>query len=289
MSTHYRLTHQLHQAFDQLIEATQQLQAQLEQQQPECWMLGAGDPASSHHKLIDCLSDFWYLDGQDGRVTRSYPGLVACNALIWQQLGQVNSAKVAFSHAIDLIKRELPEELTNLRQELALRHQGLHAHLKEQGLARLHLKQTWRQLPGCEEPLKQIRLSWYSSGRSIRRISLKEAEYRLLQMNTEAPHIRIQLQKLAGLSPSEPLAQVQQQAPLMRANLFFETARPSMPERKAMNLALPLFVLSEQGKLPAYNQPSPQPPETRSRARRSDNQLEDTPFLPSIRVYRYSR
>ncbi len=289
MSTHYRLTHQLHLAFDQLVEVTNHLQEQLKKQQPECWMLGTDNPAASHHKLISCLSDFWYLDGQDGRVTRSYPGLVACNEDLWNQLGAVNSAKVAFSHAIDLIKRELPEELTNLRHELTLRHQGLHAHLREQGLARLHLKQTWRQLPGCEEPLKQIRMSWYSSGRSIRRLSLKEAEYRLLQMNPEAPHIKIQLQKLAGLQANEPLAQVQQQAPLMRANLFFEQPRPGQPERKAINLALPLFVLNDQGKLPAFNQPSPQPPEARKRARRSDNQLEDTPFLPSIRVYRYTQ
>ncbi|SFB83164.1 DNA replication terminus site binding protein [Marinospirillum celere] len=287
MSTHYRLGSQLDSSFDDLVQRLQALQAGLEEEKGQCWMLGADDQTSSHRLLLNCLLDIWYLDGQDGRATRSYPGLVAVSSKNWQLLGEVNHAKVSFSHQLDLIRREFPDELPEARKRLAERHQALHAHLVDQGLARLHLKQTWRQLPGCELPVEQIRFSWYSSGRSIRRISVKEAEYRLLQMNTDAAHIEIQLKKLAGLSPGEPLAQVQSQAPLMRANLFFSDNQPGQPERKAMNIAMPLFLLNDEGRLPAFNQPSQEPPEARTRARRSDTKLEDEPFLPSLRVYRY--
>lgn len=290
MSTHYRLVAQLDSSFQQLIDQLQKLQQAVEKEAAPCWMLGADSLAASRELLTASLLDLWYLDGQDGRVTRSYPGVIACSQKVWQLLGETNQAKVGFSYALDQIRKEMPDELPEARKRLAERHKALHAHLSEQGLARLHLKQTWRQIPGCEQPLEQLRFSWYSSGRSIRRISIQEAEYRLLQMDTDADHIQIQLKKLAGLTPGEPLAQVQNQAPLMRANLFFANSRPGQPSRKAINIALPLFVLGEGTlKLPPFNQPPAQPPEARSRAKRSDNRLEEEAFLPSIRVYRYAK
>lgn len=289
MSTHYRLLSQLDSCFEMLVNSLQTLRELLQEEQGACWMLGSDSAKQSRQMLQDCLQDIWYLDGQDGRVTRSYPGLVACSSETWEQLGSVNYCKLTFSRAIEAIRRENPEELAEARQRLASRHQALHLHLSSEGLARLHLKQAWRQIPGCDTPLSQVRFSWYSSGRSIRRIRSKEAEYRLRQMNSEAPHIQIQLKKLAAISPEEPLAQVQKQAPLMRANLFFKDPLPGLPARKAINIAMPLFILSSDGSLPKFNQPNVEPPEARNRAKRSDNRLEDEPFLPSIRVFRYSK
>ncbi len=54
-----------------------------------------------------------------------------------------------------------------------------------------------------------------------------------------------------------------------------------------MNVALPLFIPAPDGRLPDHNLPPLQPPEARTRARRRDERLEDEPFLPSLRVYRY--
>ncbi|GLR64694.1 hypothetical protein [Marinospirillum insulare] len=287
MTTHYRLLSQLDSSFELLVNSLAYLSEMLAEAQLPVWMLGYTSEASSRAALTYALEDLWYLDGQDGRVTRSYPGLVVCNAAIWQQLGSVNFCKVTFSRALDAIRKESPDILSEARLGIAARHAKLHAHLSEEGLARLHLKQTWRQIPGCDAPLKQVRLSWYSSGRSIRRISYKEAVYRLEKMDTNAPHIKLQLQKLAGITESTPLAQVQDQAPLMRANLFFDNPLPGLPERQAMNLAMPLFVLTKDEKLPAFNLPSLTPPEKRTRAKRSDAQLEDQAFLPSIRVFKY--
>jgi len=287
MSTHYRLISQLNSCFELLISSLASLTEMLDEAGLPCWMLGSETEAASREALAYALQDLWYLDGQDGRVTRSYPGLVVCNEAIWQQLGSVNFCKVTFSRALDAIRKENPDLLPEARLGLAARHPQLHAHLSEEGLARLHLKQAWRQIPGCLTPLKQVRFSWYSSGRSIRRISYKEAVYRLEKMDTGAPHIKLQLKKLAGITESTPLAQVQKQAPLMRANLFFDNQLPGLPERQAMNIAMPLFVLTADGKLPPFNLPSLTPPEKRTRAKRSDAQLEDEAFLPSIRVFKY--
>ncbi|MDR9468398.1 DNA replication terminus site-binding protein [Marinospirillum sp.] len=290
MNTHYRLISQLDSSFQQLVASLQKLQQQIQKEAAPCWMLGADSTQASHELLAASLLDLWYLDGQDGRVTRSYPGMVVCSEKVWQLLGETNQAKVGFSYALDQIRKEMPDELPEARKRLAERHAALHAHLTDQGLARLHLKQAWRQIPGCDRPLEQLRFSWYSSGRSIRRITVQEAEYRLLQMDTEADHIQIQLKKLAGLARDEPLAQVQKQAPLMRANLFFQNARPGEPSRKAINMAMPLFILDpgQSRQLPPFNLPPAQPPETRNRAKRSDKRLEEEPFLPSIRVYKYT-
>lgn len=287
MNTHYRLLSQLDSCFELLLNSLSNLGELLEEAAQPCWMLGCATEEASREELLLSLQDLWYLDGQDGRVTRSYIGLVACDEVIWKQLGSVNYCKVTFSRAIEAIRKESPDLLPDARSRLVERHPQLHVHLSTEGLARLHLKQCWRQIPGCLTPLQQVRFSWYSSGRSIRRISYKEAVYRLEQMNTEAVHIKLQLQKLAGLPENTPLAQVQNQAPLMRANLFFDNQLPGLPERQAMNVAMPLFILSNNGQLPPFNIPSLTPPEKRTRAKRSDALLEDEAFLPSIRVFKY--
>ncbi|BBI61585.1 hypothetical protein HSBAA_28910 [Vreelandella sulfidaeris] len=98
--------------------------------------------------------------------------------------------------------------------------------LRRNGLARLHLKQSWRQLPIAQAPVSRVRFAWYSSGRSIKRLTVQEAERKLIQLDTDAPHIRIQLRKLASIPSGEILAQVQTQAPLMRANLFLPSRSP---------------------------------------------------------------
>lgn len=109
----------------------------------------------------------------------------------------------------------------------------------------------------------------------------------LEKYDTEAPHIQVQLRKLAGLPSLEPLVKVQKQAPLMRANLFFREALEDGRMRRAINVALPVFIPSSNGRLPDYNKVAPFPPEKRTWAKRSDERLEEEPFLPSLHIYRY--
>lgn len=139
----------------------------------------------------------------------------------------------------------------------------------------------------ADAEVSRVRLAWYSSGRSIKRVTAAEAEQMLLKYDVDAPHIQIQLQKLAGIPSREPLAKVQKQSPLIRANLFFKDPLYDGRLRRAMNVALPVFIPSDDGQLPNYNRIAPFPPKGRTRAKRSDERLEEDPFLASLNVYRY--
>ncbi|MFG6160110.1 DNA replication terminus site-binding protein [Halomonas sp. 1390] len=281
----YRLLAELEAVFDRLLEQIDALVVHWEASRGVAW--------SFDHETADAawlrrsLLDVWYQDGQDGRATRAHVGLVAADERVMEAAHEVNATKQAFAALLAEIRREVPSLIPEIKAVLPFRHPALHDHLRGTGLARLHLKQCWRSIPLAEAPLARVRLAWYSSGRSIKRLTVREAERKLLALDSDAPHIRIQLRQLAGIPDGEPLAQVQTQAPLMRANLFYREPLEDGRSRRAMNVALPLFVPSPEGRLPDHNCPPPTPPASRTRARRRDERLEDEAFLPSLRVYRY--
>ncbi|MFD2190305.1 DNA replication terminus site-binding protein [Pistricoccus aurantiacus] len=281
----YHLQAELENAFDEIVARIEALIEVYRRDGGAAWALEEATPDADWLRRI--LLDFWYEEGQDGRVTRSYIGLVAASQALLDEVGRVNRAKAQFSGVLERIRQEDATLIPGLKALLPARHPALNAQLRDQGLARLHLKQCWRALPTADAPLSRVRMAWYASGRSIKKLSVREAERKLMAFDTEAPHIRIQLHHLAGIPDGEPLAQVQKQAPLMRANIFFAEPLADGRSRRAMNVALPLFIPSPDGRLPDYNRPPPFPQPERTRAKRSDERLEDEPFLPSIRVYRY--
>lgn len=285
MELQYRLLAELESDFDHLIEAVERLAACYAEAPTPAWALG--EEIVDGQWLRRALTDFWYQDGQDGRETRSYIGLIAASPALMENVGAVNAGKARFAATLKRIRQSAPKLIPEIKAVLPFRHPVLHDHLRGKGLARLHLKQCWRQLPVADAPLSRVRLAWYTSGRSIKRLSVAEAEAKLAQMDTAAAHIRIQLRKLGDVPDGEPLAQIQQQAPVMRANLFFREALEDGRTRRAMNLPLPLFIPDPELKLPHVNDPPVRPPATRTRARRSDQRLDDDVFLPSLRVYRY--
>lgn len=285
MELQYRLLAELEAAFDRLIEYVEALIAVYDRAPRQAWALEEPHPDSDWLRRV--LLDFWYQDGQDGRTTRSYVALIAADEALLEAVADVNRAKTDFAVLLDQIRQQAAALVPEIKAVLPFRHPALHDHLRGQGLARLHLKQCWRHIPVADAPLSRVRLAWYTSGRSIKRLTVREAEQKLLALDNEAAHVRIQLKHLAGIPDGEPLAQVQRQAPVMRANLFFQQPLADGHERRAMNLPLPLFIPTPEGRLPHHNTPLPRPPAGRTRARRSDERLEDEVFLPSLRVYRY--
>lgn len=281
----YRLLAELEAAFDVLIERVEALCVVYRDAPSAAWALHTPTPDAEWLRRV--LLDFWYQDGQDGRATRSHIALIAASETLLAEVAQVNAAKAEFGQILATIRNQVPGLVPELKAVLPFRHPALHAHLRGQGLARLQLKQCWRAIPVADAPLSRVRLAWYTSGRSIKRLSVREAERKLLALNSEAPHIRIQLKRLAGLPDGEPLAQVQKQAPLMRANLFYVEPLADGRNRRAMNVALPLFIPCDDGRLPDYNLPPPAPSDKRTRAKRNDEKLESEVFLPSLRIFRY--
>lgn len=285
MEPQYRLLAELESDFDRLIDSVEHLATTYADDPTPAWALG-----QSHidaHWLRRALTDFWYQDGQDGRETRNYIGLIVAGPTLMEAAARVNAAKARFAATLKHIRQSAPRLIPEIKAVLPFRHPVLHDHLRGQGLARLHLKQCWRQLPVADAPLSRVRLAWYTSGRSIKRLSVADAEDKLKRMDQSATHIQIQLRRLADVPDGEPLAQIQQQAPVMRANLFFREALEDGRMRRAMNLPLPLFVPDPALKLPHLNDPPVKPPTARTRAKRSDQRLEDDVFLKSLRVYRY--
>ncbi|MCE0734509.1 DNA replication terminus site-binding protein [Halomonas sp. G15] len=286
----YRLLAELEAVFDALIERTAEVAEAYASAPGACWIFGEPEPVEhsrAEEWLRGALQDVWYQDGQDGRATRAHIGLVAASESVMEAVAAANTAKAEFAALTAKIRDQVPALIPEAKAVLPFRHPALHDHLRGEGLARVHLKQCWRAIPASEAPLARVRLAWYSSGRSIKKLTVAEAEQKLLALDSDAPHIRIQLRKLAGLPSGEPLAQVQRQAPLMRANLFYREPLDDGRTRRAMNVALPLFIPAPDGRLPDHNLPPLQPPEARTRARRRDERLEDEAFLPSLRVYRY--
>lgn len=286
----YRLLAELEAVFGALIEGTAEVAEAYARSPGACWIFGEPEPVEHDRAeawLRGALQDVWYQDGQDGRATRAHIGLVAASESVMEAVAAANTAKAEFAALTAKIRDQVPALIPEAKAVLPFRHPALHDHLRGEGLARVHLKQCWRAIPASEAPLARVRLAWYSSGRSIKKLTVREAEQKLLALDSDAPHIRIQLRKLAGLPSGEPLAQVQRQAPLMRANLFYREPLDDGRTRRAMNVALPLFIPAPDGRLPDHNLPPLQPPEARTRARRRDERLEDEAFLPSLRVYRY--
>ena len=269
--------------FDSVVDTIRQLGKTIDTEPVIVWMAFTDQtsPSGKSETLNQALTDFWYRDGQDGRETTAYFGLVACTPAVINEVKRVNEAKLQFKKAVSDFRNLYPTQLSEQKQLLAARQPHLAQHLAHEGLARLHLKQVSRQIPLVEEPLAKVGFNWYNSGRSIQKISKQDALKRLQKFNTDQPHIRIQYDQLATISDQEPLALVQKQAPIMRANLLFGNG-----DRKAMNVAMPLF-FPISGGFPAHKPPAPEPPERRSRGVRSDNVIEEAPFLPSIRVHRY--
>lgn len=281
----YRLLAELEAAYEQLVETSEQLYACWQNNRGQLWSLNQ-QPATDSW-LRDALFDYWYQDGQDGRVTSSHVGLVAARPAVMEAVETVNQAKADFARLIATIRQDAPKLIAEIKTVIPFRHPGLHDHLSGSGMARLHIKQCWRAIPTAPARVHRAQLAWYVSGRSIKRLSVADAESMLMALDSEAHHIRRQLKILAGLQNTELLAQVQTQAPVMRANLFFHEPLPDGKTRQAKNVSLPLFVPSDDGQLPEHNHPDTKPPGKRQRAMRSDQRLEDQPLLPSIRVYRY--
>ena len=243
-----------------------------------------GKTATNLEQAASLYADIWYQDDQDGRTTRSQHGLIGANAELVSCAIELNTAKALFQKLA--IEYRLSQS-SELQQSLHHRTEKLAELLHRQGASRLHLKQCYRQIPVMETRPIKIGFSWYTSGRSIRKLTPQQAEERLLKMDTSQSHIQLQLQAVGNLRPGDMLAQIQTQVPVIRANMLWKQEEQML--RKARNTSLPIIVAldDENPSLPEYNEPPLNPPETRSRLERSDLKIDPQPFLPSLRAHRY--
>ena len=249
-------------------------------------------PEIENHNIQACAlnfvrklyTDIWHKDQHDGRRTQSCYGLVGAEASVISSAERVNQAKDLFRKTIAQINKT---DLAFVQHQLNKRSGKIAALLNTEGLGRLHLKQCYRHIPILVSRPEKVRFSWYSSGRSITRLSVDDAMNMLLKLDTSQSHIVQQIEKLSRINSSTMLARIQTQAPVIRANMAW-----SLPDkttlRAAKNCPLPLLVpLSDDDTIPEHNHISLTPPVARSRSLRSDTIIDPEPFLPSLRIHLY--
>jgi hypothetical protein len=280
-------------AFDELALGLAKFCDLLNQLQPSCWVALAEDEQNLDplKKARSYYQDIWYRDQQDGRETRSCYGLVMANEDLIGLAQKVNSAKDNFKTLVQQIQKTDKDVWLSQMAQLNTRHKTLRNQLYYTGLGRIHLKQLYRHIPILSHRPEKIGFTWYSNGRSIKKLTVAQAEMKLLAMGEEKSHIQQQLQKLNTLPQHEVLAQIQTQVPVVRANLVFKLLNEKghvETIRKAMNVSLPLLVPQESNPLlPVFNQIDEQPPIARTRIARNDFKICEEVFLPSLRVHRY--
>jgi hypothetical protein len=274
--------------FEDLQQVLAQLSEHLTQTQPAHWLpLQDSEIALGLKPLslaTDLLTDLWYRDQQDGRETRSRHGLILADTRCRTLITDINQAKDDFRAAVQLEKQDLPRWKESYRL-LGEHPSSLRNKLAIAGMTRVHLKQCFRHIPLLAQAPRKVGFSWYVNGRSIKKLTLSQAEALLLELGEHKPHIQIQLQRLGQLPPATRLAQIQTLAPVVRANLVYNNGDEVI--RKAMSVSLPLFIPDTQPTLPEHNRISSEPPPGRTRQARGDQRISDEPFLPSIRAYLY--
>ena len=270
--------------FERLRNAIFTFSRSIEQQNQSYW-LADWNISGKVTSIEECLLDLWYHEDQDGRETRIYPGLIGLSREQITFANEINILKDQFRLLVQTLKEQDNRNWREIQGKLAQRYRILNDSLAREGLNRLHLKQVFRHIPLVLTRPEKVGFSWYTSGRSIKKITKAEAYDLLCKLNTESAHIKIQLERLSSVQDSEPLARVQKQAPVLRANIV-----NSDKSRRSLNVSLPLLYPNEgRLQLPDFNVPLKTPPIERQRLVRSDNKIEDDAFLPSIRVHRYTQ
>lgn len=252
------------------------------------WMHALEYPLLQAHngrtEAINLIGQNQYLDNQEGRSILIGMGLFGASDNTLKVLHELNAKKRAFKQAILQLKADRDNERLHRVFEALLsteRHGNTQAALKRSGMARLHLKQCYRQIPILEQ--RPLKVSWsWANTRSIKRITKADA-VALLKKKGDDPGIQRQLMQVESLRPQEQIAIVQNLAPHLRTNVVFETADGL--ERKMLKGSLPLFYPASAGEpLPEVVLPKPKNSE---RQKRSDIKIDPEPFLPAIRGHRY--
>jgi hypothetical protein len=246
---------------------------------------------SIRQKISQILSQVEYLSTQAPREIIVYAGFVGASQHTLEIVNQLNTQKEAFKQAIlslKKIKLSIHDDLLTTAFEHLLSHKRnlpTASNLKNMGLSRLHLKQCYRKIPILNDtPLK---ISWtWANTRSIKRVSVLEAEKLLKKRNLSDEGIQLQLKKLASLPHSETLAIVQDLAPHLRANLVMAANQPK--ERLMVKGPVPIFFPATPNQpWPEFKPPKIKMPKDKARVIRNDVRLDPNPFLPAIRAHRY--
>ncbi|MFS1427005.1 hypothetical protein LMH73_007540 [Vibrio splendidus] len=269
------LVSDLKDSLDEILEASQELSMIIKSKNVRL------PDSADEHSVSKSLQDYWYQTGCDGRETSFYCAVVQCSNSTYGKVLALNTLKDEF-HSIyqelaTFAGKEVEQSLYGICNSGTIR-----SRLSRASLPRIHVKQVYRKLPAFSGDISRIQYSHSNNSKSIVKISIKEAESRLIDLNPNTPdHIQVQLEKLRNHNANIGLVVVRPHPPTAKANVFFDgvrtpkTIKPRVPIYVNSDIEFDVSFFSSK-----YN---------RQPVARSDSTIEAEPFLPSIHVYRKAK
>lgn len=234
------------------------------------WVHGQDTPATGREMAIEALAEFFYDDDQAPTVSRKTHGLICASSGTLAAAEALNGHKQAFVAAWKALRKAIKGRTGQHRELLAAA-----------GFARLHYRQTERQIVVLRERPVYMGFSWIHT-HNVERLTQAQA-YALLQRCGDDESIRRQIRLLEGLPVGEVLARVTPCLPQARVNVRF-----SAGGSRLIKSNLPILVTCAAGEgLPRHSRLRADSGKDEERLGRVDRRIEESPLLPAIRVYRY--
>ncbi len=271
------LSGKLKDLLDGILSSSSCLIEELKQDGAIIYTPGFGEPGIDYVK--SALEDLWYKNDGDGRYTNSYIAVVQCSERCILKVKEINELKSLFAE----VKLEIDNKSKKLFKECTasyLNSPDVRKRLRCLGASRLNINHIRRKIPLFTGEINKISYSRYTKGKSIEKITPKQAEDKLKKLNSAIPeHIQTQLNLLGNHPHSVELVEVKSIAPTIKVNI----GHPNGVE--TICPPLPIFIsdLNVNKYMITFT-----PSDHKPRKKRSDTKIEDTPFLPSIHVYRKS-
>ncbi len=278
-------------SFKQLSYTLGQLQTALRKDAAlPAWLADHPQSPNPRSQAFELIQQLEYLPGQPAKETLIAPGLIAASTQTLEALQALNLAKQSFKTTL-LALKERPHQLDDPWLQAQFEHalppspNTVRQTLRKTGLARLHLKQCYRNIPLLAQRPQKVSWTWAHT-RAITQITRAKA-LELLQKREQDEGIQQQIVRCSALPASERLAIIQELAPHLRANLVFED--PATGKRRSMiKASLPIFFPHVPGlALPQFYPPSEKCAKNPTRPRRADVKIDPSPFLPALRAHRY--
>lgn len=230
------------------------------------------------NKAVQLYNALWYDNQEDGRETITCPGIIGASPHTLAIANACNIAKEAFKLAVLALKSQKDcEKFKQNRQETIL------TVMRSLGIARLNLKQAYRRIPVIQTKPIRIGFTWSKQGKVIQRMS-KLSVQRLLEKRANTQPYELQL--LSEIHQDEKLAHVRSICPHLLANVVLPGANGTI--RRLIQAPLPILIpLSIGESLPSFVPITPEYQHNKIRTKRIDVQIENKPFLPSVRIHRY--
>ena len=258
-----------------LEDALDRLREHLQEQSPA--VVVTDSEANRADAIAAITRTFYTRDQKPGEVTRT-PGLVVTTRKrIPDLVHEANEAKQAFRQARLTFQRAAGRKTGRGRDRL------LNVALRQMHRNRICFLQCDRKIHVLPQDTRRVGFSWASGARSIRKTSVEQVRQEYERLALSGAEVERELEILASLPSTLPLAIARPRATHIRANAVTDG-----DERFSVLTSIPLIVLRAPGDahLPEFNTLPPSPPEPH-RKRRSDQRVSDEPLFPESHIYPY--